>query len=167
VLQLLNCRYANINAKLKGMHSNGLTKEDIRKLSKQNNLKNAIYFLKTELDLLNNIDENSSRDEIEEELSNITINNIYKIERLLSRKEKKIFRNFISKYEIRCIKEVLREISRKFDSNFQKENINIWTNKIFKNINGISDVKTKEEFLEKIKNTQYYKYIKKKIENDR
>lgn len=167
MLQLLNCRYANINAKLKGMHSNGLTKEDIRKLSKQNNLKNAIYFLKTELDLLNNIDENSSRDEIEEELSNITINNIYKIERLLSRKEKKIFRNFISKYEIRCIKEVLREISRKFDSNFQKENINIWTNKIFKNINGISDVKTKEEFLEKIKNTQYYKYIKKKIENDR
>lgn len=159
MLKLSNCRYAVINAKLKGMHSNSLTKDDIRELMKQNDLKNAIFFLKNELEVLKNIDETSSRDKIEEELSIITINDIIKIERLLNKKDKEIFNNFIAKYEIRCIKEVLRDISRNFDSNFKKENIDIWTSKIFKEIKGVSETKTLDEFLYKIRKTNYYNLI--------
>lgn len=114
---MINLRYANINSKLKGMHARFLSKEDLYQLSKQKNFKVAVYFLKNELDVLKNIDENADRLMIEKELDRIIINDINKIKRLLNNKEQEIFEKFISKYEINRITEVYKYI-RYFKSLF-------------------------------------------------
>ena len=163
-MQLSNLRYSNINAKLKGMNAKGLNKKDIYDLAKQNDFSSAVYFLKNELEVLKNINENSDRIMIEKELDKITINDIYKIERVLNQKEKEIFDKFISKYEINCIKEVLKNLNNNVDMKKKLENIDIWTKNVFKHIDGITNVDTEDEFLAKIKKSLYYKLIKKYFE---
>lgn len=41
---MINLRYANINAKLKGMHAKFLNQDELFKLSRQNDMRNAIFF---------------------------------------------------------------------------------------------------------------------------
>ncbi len=150
-MRVSNLRYANINAKLKGMYAKGLSKKDIYDLAKQNDFNSAVYFLKTELEVLKNINENSSRIKIEQELDKIIINDIFKIERILNQKEKEIFDIYISKYEINCIKEVLKNLTNSVNMKKKLESLEIWTSNIFKNLDGITRSRKRRRIFRKNK----------------
>lgn len=150
-MRVSNLRYANINAKLKGMYAKGLSKKDIYDLAKQNDFNSAVYFLKTELEVLKNINENSSRIKIEQELDKIIINDIFKIERILNQKEKEIFDIYISKYEINCIKEVLKNLTNSVNMKKKLESLEIWTSNIFKYLDGITRSRKRRRIFRKNK----------------
>ena len=161
----MNLRYASINAKLKGMYAKFLNKDELYQLSRQNDLKNAVYFIKNELEVLKNIDENVTRLTMEKELDKMIIEDIYKIEKILPEKEKEIFKTYISKYEIKCIIEIYKSVHNNIDINNSSELVNVWTKEIFKNIKQISFATNDEQFCEALKNSRYYKVIKEYIEN--
>lgn len=150
-------KYANINAKLKGMYAKRLKENDLQELIHQNNLKSAIIILKSKNLELNELDENATRIQIETTLDKILITDIIKIQKLLGKKDKEIFQAFIEKYKIRCIKAIFRKLYSKTIIHYNPEKIKIWTESIFKEINGIQDAETIEEFIEKLKNTPYQK----------
>lgn len=153
-------RYPSINAKIKGMYAQNLSSDDLNELIRQKDLKSAVYFLKNELEILKNIDDNSDRADVEKSLDLIFINDVRKIFRLLSNKGKEFFMQFILKYEIRCIKSVLKRIiiNSSLDNNLT--NVDLWCKNIFLNIKDITFVNTIEQFLEIISKRPYYKVIK-------
>ena len=115
----INLKYANINAKLKGMAVKRLNEDDIFNLIKQIDLKSAVDVLKTKVNDLKDLDENADRTQIEQELEKITYNDIAKIRRLLNSTEKEFFDLFVSKYNIKsneykkCVEQIYEE-SKKF-----------------------------------------------------
>lgn len=153
-------KYPALNAKLKGMHASQLTKEELDELIRQNNIKETIYFLKAKFPSLENINENMHRKELEQELNNLFIINILKICKYLNKKEKEIFMQFLSKYEINCVKNVFRNVTTNRDSSISLKNIDNWTTKMFTSINGINQIKEESEFLELIKSQEYYEIFK-------
>lgn len=153
-------KYPALNAKLKGMHASELTKEELYELVRLNNLKEAIYFLKAKFPNLENINENMHRKELEQELNNLFIINILKIYKYLNKNEKKIFMQFLSKYEINCVKNVFRNVTTNRDSSVSLKNIDNWTDKMFTSIMGINQIKEETEFLELIKSEEYYEVFK-------
>lgn len=153
-------KYPALNAKLKGMHASHLTKEDIYELIRLNNIKEAIYFIKAKFPQLENINENMHRKELEQELNNLFIINILKICKYLNRNEKEIFMQFLSKYEINCVKNVFRNVTTNRDSSSSLKNIDNWTTKMFTSIDGINQIKEETEFLELIKSQDYYEIFK-------
>lgn len=161
----MNLRYASINAKLKGMHAKFLNKDELYQLSRQNDLKNAVYFIKNELEVLENLDENGSRLAIEKELDKMIIKDIYKIEKILPKKEKEIFEIYVSKYEIKCIIEIYKSVHNNIDINNSADLVRVWTNEIFKNIRQIDLATNDEQFLGILKKSRYYKIVKAFIEN--
>ena len=150
-------KYANIHAKLKGMYAKRLKESDLQELIHQDNLKSAIIILKAKNLELNELDENARRIQIETILDKILITDIIKIQKLLGKKDKEIFNRFIEKYKIRCIKDVFRKLYSKTIIHYNSESIKIWTESIFREIDGIQDVETIEEFIDKLKNTPYRK----------
>lgn len=60
-MSVVNLKYASINAKLKGMAVKRLNEDDIFNLIKQIDLKSAVYVLKTEINELNDLDENTDK----------------------------------------------------------------------------------------------------------
>lgn len=150
-------KYANIHAKLKGMYAKRLKESDLQELIHQDNLKSVIIILKAKNLELNELDENARRIQIETILDKILITDIIKIQRLLGKKDREIFSRFIEKYKIRCIKDVFRKLYSKTIIHYNPESIKIWTKSIFKEIHGIQDVETIEEFIDKLKYTPYQK----------
>ena len=169
IKKLKNLKYANINAKLKGMYSRFLSKEELEKLSKQNNLKAAVYFIKNELDVLNSIDENVDRRYLEKELDKTLIEDICKIKEILNSKDREIFDICISKYEIKCIIEAYKMVQNNIGSEDIEKNIFLWTDKVFKNIKGIEKSKDIEQFIKTLKRSKFFNtvnnYIQSKNEN--
>ena len=155
-----NLKYANINAKLKGMHAKFLSKEDLEQLSKQNDFKNAVYFLKNEFEVLENINENSDRRIIERELDKTIIEDIEKIKKILNSSDKEIFNLFISRYEINCIIESLKNIIYKKDLSDSKEIVSVWTDRVFKYIKDIENSKSIDQYLERLRKSKYYIVVK-------
>lgn len=153
-------KYPALNAKLKGMHASHLAKEELYELVRANNIKEAIYFLKTKFPQLENINENMHRKELEQELNNLFIISILKIYKYLNKNEKEIFMQFLSKYEINCVKNVFRNVTTNRDSSVSLKNIDNWTTKMFTDIDGINQIKEESDFLELIKNQDYYKIFK-------
>lgn len=153
-------RYPGINSKIRGMYAQNLSYDDLNELIRQKDLKSAVYFLKNELDSLKNIDDNSARDDVEKSLDLIFINDIRKIYRLLSNKGKELFMQFLLKYEIKCVKSVLKKIviNSSLDNNLS--NVDLWCNNIFLNIKDITSANNIEQFLEIISKRPYYKIIK-------
>mgnify|MGYP004470395191 FL=1 len=89
---------------------------------------------------MKNLDDNSSREEIENELDNILIDDIEKIEKYLSNKDKEILFNCVLDYEIKVFMDVLKKIKYgKIEQN-KIDNINKWTSKIFNKLQGIARV---------------------------
>ena len=161
-------KYPALNAKMKGMSASHLTKEELEELLRQNSLKDAIYFLKSKFPSLENIDEKTHRKELEQELNNLFILDILKLYKYLNKYEIDIFIQFLSKYELICVKNVFRNVITNRDAKINLKNIDNWTTKIFKSINGINQVIEETEFLEIIKSEKYYKVFKQyedKIEN--
>lgn len=147
--------YPALNAKMKGMYAKNLDKKDLEELLKQSNLKEAIYFLKTKFPNLENLNENMHRKEIEQELNNLFIYEILKLFKYLNKKEIDLVMHFLAKYEINCVKNVFRNVTT--DSKIYLKNIDNWTTKMFKNINGINQIEEEKAFFELIKKEDYYK----------
>lgn len=158
-MSVSNLKYSNINAKLKGMSAKKLDQNDLYNLIKQVNYKSAVYYLKQELPILNDIDENIDRPKLEQELNKLIINDIYKINHLLSKKEQSFLHLFISKYEIDCIIIILKRLTMYSTINENLPNVELWTSRIFNKIDGISTASNEEEFLKKIEKSTYSKFI--------
>ena len=150
-------KYGNSKAKLNGMYAKRLKKIDLQELIHQNNLKSAILILKTKNIELNELDETARRIQIETALDKILITDIVKIKRLLGKKDKDILIQFIEKYKIRCIKSIFRKLYSKTIVHYNPESIKIWTESIFKEIDGIQNAETIAEFMNYISKTQYKK----------
>lgn len=147
---LENIKYSNINAKLKGMYSKSLRKEDFEDLLKQNTIKDVIIILKSKMKALENLNIDAKRIEIESNLDNIIINDIQKIYKYLEGTTKEIFNAYILKYKIKLLKIIWKDIQIG-NSEEKIQEHNIWIG-FFADMINISNVKTKEEFLENIKN---------------
>ena len=142
---LENIKYSNLNAKLKGMYSKSLKKEDFEDLLKQNTIKDAIIILKSKIKTLENLNIDAKRIEIESKLDNIIINDIQKIQKYLEGATKEVFDAYILKYKIKILKIIWKDMKMQ---NIQEESK--WF-EIFKDMKNISKVKTEDEFLENIK----------------
>ena len=133
-------KYPNLIAKLKGMNAKNLNSKDFDELLKQNNIVSINSILKSKSYHLKNLDDNSSREEIENELDNILIDDIEKIEKYLSNKDKEILFNCVLDYEIKVFMDILKKIKYgKIEQN-KIDNINKWTSKIFNKLQGIARV---------------------------
>lgn len=133
-------KYPNLIAKLKGMNAKNLKSKDFEELLKQNNIVSINSILKAKSYHLKNLDDNSSREEIENELDNILIDDIEKIEKYLSNKDKEILFNCVLDYEIKVFMDILKKIKYgKIEQN-KIDNINKWTSKIFNKLQGIARV---------------------------
>ncbi len=133
-------KYPNLIAKLKGMNAKNLNNKDFEELLKQNNIVSINSILKAKSYHLKNLDDNSSREEIENELDNILIDDIEKIEKYLSNKDKEILFNCVVDYEIKVFMDILKKIKYgKIEQN-KIDNINKWTSKIFNKLKGIARV---------------------------
>lgn len=152
--------YSNINAKLRGMYAKSLNKQDLYELMKQTDLKSAIYILKNKEDVLQDISDEADRLELEESLDRIFIKDIKKIYRLLNESDKKIFKQYISKYEVECIKKVLKNIGLQSKIDNSLGDIDLWTKNIFTKIENISQAENFEQFINIVKKSEYYKSIK-------
>jgi V/A-type H+-transporting ATPase subunit C len=139
------------------MYANNLSQEELEEMQRQSNIKEAINFIKLKFPSLENINENMHRKELEQEINNLFIYEILKLVRYLTKTEKEILMQFLSKYEINCVKNVFRNVTTNRDSKVYLKNIDNWTTKIFKNINGINQITEETEFLELIKSEDYYK----------
>lgn len=153
----VNVKYPALNAKMKCMYSNNLSKEEFEELLRQSNLKEAISFIKSKFPFLENLNEKMHRKELEQELNNLFIYDILKIFKYLNKNEIKILMQFLSKYELNCVKNVFRNFTTNRDSREYLKNIDNWTAKMFKNIDGINEITEETEFLELIKSEDYYK----------
>ncbi len=153
----VNVKYPALNAKMKCMYSNNLSKEEFEELLRQSNLKEAISFIKSKFPFLENLNEKMHRKELEQELNNLFIYDILKIFKYLNKNEIKILMQFLSKYELNCVKNVFRNVTTNRDSREYLKNIDNWTAKMFKNIDGINEITEETEFLELIKSEDYYK----------
>ncbi len=160
-MSISSIMYPAIHAKLNGMYAQKLKKVNFEELLKQNTITQAISLLKNLNQHFKTLENNPRRINIKILLDNIVIQDIQKIEHLLNHTEKEIFEKFISLYEIKCIKSVFRKLSSGSVINEQTSEVENWTSQLFKNLNGISKLKTYEEFLQFMKKTRYYEIFEK------
>lgn len=103
----MNFKFANINAKVKGMYAKVLKQSDYDELCKQKTIKEALILLKQKLDELQDIGDNARRREIEKQLEKGLANDIQKIYRLLDKKNRQLLTIYLQKQEIQELKEKL------------------------------------------------------------
>lgn len=154
-MQISSLMYPSIHAKLKGMYAQKLKKADLEELLKQNTTTQAIALLKSLNENFKPLEDNPRRIKIKILLDNMLIHDIQKIAFLLNHTEKEIFFQFISLYEIKCIKSIFRKLSSGSVLNEQTIELENWPSQLFKNLKGISEVKTYQEFLKFIEKTRY------------
>lgn len=91
----------SINAKLKAMYAKKLKKEDFEDLIKQNSIKEAVLILKTKIEELENLSTDITRIELEKAFDNMISNDINKIDKFLHGNSKKIWKQYVLKYQIK------------------------------------------------------------------
>jgi len=166
-LKISLIKYPNINAKLKAMYANRLTKENINDLIKQSNVKNVVLMLKNKSDLFKNTQENIDRLEIEKLLDESLLNDILKIKKLLNKSDNALFDIFLRQYEIKCVKSILRKLySDDKTDDIIVQNVKMWTLQLFNEIKGIETIENFEDFFKAIKRMGYYSFIKKYQNNE-
>lgn len=154
-MQLSSVKYPAIHAKLNGMYAKKPKKTNLEELIKQNTTTQAIALLKNWNEDLKNLEDNPKRVKIKMQLDDILMKDIKKIYRLLNQKDKVVFAQFVSIYEIKCIKSVFRKLSSKSVMNEQTNEVENWIDNIFTNLKGLQNVKDYEEFLNVLKKTPY------------
>ena len=82
-MKIIDVKYPNLNAKLKGMYAKRITKTDLEDVIKQNNFKNAVLLLKNKSEVFKNTDENIDRLEVESLLEEDEIQDIKKKKKLM------------------------------------------------------------------------------------
>lgn len=158
-------KYPSLNAKMKGMYANNFSAEEFKELLRQNSLKEAIFILKAKFPGLDNLNEKMHRKEIEQELNNLFIVEILKLCKYLNKKEIEIFMLFLSKYKISCVKNVFRNVVTNRDSQIYLKNIDNWTTKMFKSIDGINEIYDEISFIEKIQDEEFYEIFEEYQDN--
>lgn len=120
----MNFKFANINAKVKGMYAKVLKQSDYDELCKQKTIKEALILLKQKLDELQDIGDNARRREIEKQLEKGLANDIQKIYRLLDKENRQLLTIYLQKQEIQELKEklVLLQNDEKAYSDIQADN---------------------------------------------
>lgn len=165
MIQISSVMYPSINAKLDGMYAKKIKRENIEELIKQNSIKQVVVILKSLNEAFSDLEDNAKRINIKILLDNILIKDIKKIYRLLNKHDKKIFYDFISIYEIKCIKSVYRKILSENIINETSNDTENWINNLFKNLKGINKANNYDEFCRFIKRTKYYSVFQKYSEN--
>lgn len=161
-MELILVKYPNIKSKLKALHSKRINLDDLNDLIKQNSLKNLVLLLKSKSDIFKNADENIDRLEIESLLDESQIQDILKIKKLLHKKDRIIFEQFLLQYEIKCIKSMLRKLfSEDETDDIIIKNVRRWTVYLFEDIKGIETVKSFKEFFGAIKRMKYSSVLNK------
>ena len=94
---LKNFKFANVNAKVKGMYSKFLKYEDYEELVKHKTIKEVIVFLKVKYRPLDELDYNANRQEIEKVLLNLLKDDIKKIYPLLNNDAKNLLELYLQK----------------------------------------------------------------------
>lgn len=167
---LPSVRYPALNAKMKGMYANNLSKQDYEELLSQANLKDAIIFLKNKFPVLENLNENMHRKAIEQELNNLFGHVISKLFKYLNKDEVEVFKQILVKYRINYVKnstntesdEDLKNIDNNTADMFQK--IYATSEKVNKDMQYI--VGTEIDLLNIIwiyRAKKYFKYSKQEI----
>ena len=155
-MELTLVKYPNIKSKLKALHSKRINLDDLNDLIKQNSLKNLVLLLKSKSNIFKNADDNIDRLEIESLLDESQIQDILKIKKLLHKKDRIIFEQFLLQYEIKCIKSMLRKLfSEDETDDIIIKNVRRWTVYLFEDIKGIETVKSFKEFFGAIKRMKY------------
>lgn len=91
-------KYPSLNAKLKGMYSKKISKENLDDVIKQVSLKSTISFLKSKSELFKEVDENADRLEIEQMLEKNLIDDINKILKFMNKKDADDFNYFLLQF---------------------------------------------------------------------
>lgn len=159
-------KYPAINAKMKGMYANNFGNEEIDELLSQSDLYGAISFLKSKFKSLENLKDDANRREIEKALNSEYIDEVTKIFRYLNKKDKELLTKLLLRQEILCLKNIFRNLVTNRDVKKNLGDVNYLTQNLFTNIDGISNVTTREEFYEIIKNEEYASIFKDYIEED-
>lgn len=166
-LKISLIKYPNLNAKLKAMYANRLTKENINNLIKQNDIKNVILLLKNKSDIFKNWQENIDRLEIEKLLDESLLKDILKIKKLLNKADNILFDMFLRQYEIKCVKSILRKLySDDKTDDIIVQNVKTWTTSLFQEIKGIETIENFDDFFKAIKRMGHYSFIKKYEDNE-
>lgn len=157
--------YPNLNAKLEGMYAKRISKQSLEELLKQNSTKQVVALLKSLSPVFQDLEDNPKRIKIKIFLERNLIEDIQKIARLLNHRDKQVFWDFISIYEIRCIKSAFRKLSSENKIKEESNDIVNWTKHLFRNLQGIEQVENQEEFFNIVKKTRYQKLFGKMIPN--
>lgn len=164
-MSILSILYPSLNAKLEGMYAKRISKQGLEELLKQNSTKQVVALLKSLSPVFQDLEDNPRRIKIKIFLERNLIDDIQKIARLLNHRDKQVFWDFISIYEIRCIKSAFRKLSSENKINEESNDIVNWTKQLFKNLQGIEQVENQEDFLNIVKKTKYQKLLGKMIPN--
>lgn len=133
-MPISSLKYPAIYAKLKGMYAHKLKKVQLEELMKQNSTRQAVALLKSFQPDFKELDETPKRTKIKKVLDDSLIGDIQKMMPLLSAKDKEVFLQFVSIYEIKCLKSVFRKLFSNRNVTKQAEEIDNWTEKIFTNL---------------------------------
>ena len=158
-------KYPSLVAKLKGMKAKNLTKTDIEDLLKQNNLVSVNNILKQKNYHLSGLEDNFDRIKIENELNKILIDDIEKIYKYLSSKDKEKLRIYVSEYEIDILIRILKKIKLSKIEDSEIQNIELWTEKIFKELKGITRINTINEFLQYADKTDFKELLEENLKD--
>lgn len=158
-------KYPSLVAKLKGMKAKNLTKTDIEDLLKQNNLVSVNNILKQKNYHLSGLEDNFDRIKIENELNKILIDDIEKIYKYLSSKDKEKLRIYVSEYEIDILIRILKKIKLSKIEDSEIQNIELWTERIFKELKGITRINTINEFLQYADKTDFKELLEENLKD--
>lgn len=147
-------KYPGLNTKIKGMAAKIITYEELEELINEDDVYSAIEYLKSKFKI---IVKSYSRTSLEKEIYKIFIEDVLKIKKYLNEEEKEILQIYLLKYEIDTIKNVFRHLETNRDIELELKEIDIWTDNVFKEIANINEVKTEDDFLNIIKNEEFYK----------
>lgn len=152
--------YPNLMAKLQGMYAKKIKKDALEELMKQNSTKQVVALLKSMNDEFKGLEDNPKRIKIKIFLDHIFLTDVQKISRLLNKNDKKILYEFLSVYEIRCIKSVFRRV---LSGNVEEQTSDVinWTKVLFKKLRGLETIKNKKDFLGFVKRTKYSAFFEK------
>lgn len=145
-----------LNAKLPKIYSEFLDYDDFYKLSKMDNLKDSLTYLKT--NIFKDLDPLSDIYEVESFLRNYKTSEVERLQHYLSSKYRDFIKSYLMDGEIQKIKYILRAI--KIGKNPNIESLNIKGKNIeFKNV-------SLKEFVDNLKDTDYYDILKNYVSED-
>ena len=139
-MKFLDIKVPSIYAKLKGMQAQKIKNEQKEELIKQTSITQVTALLKSYNSKFKDLDENPERSNIEILLDKMLIQDIQKIIGMLNKKDKFVFLQYLSVYEIKCIKSVFHRLMTSSTLKQELPEVENWTNKVFTHLAGIEKI---------------------------